>query len=101
MLENHSRSKSAALRKVIADVVASDPATYTEAFLAKPNDAYRKWILNKDSWGGAIELAILSKHYKTEIAAFDIVSTRMDVYGQSEGYTQRVMVIYDGIHYGE
>lgn len=34
-----------------------------------------------------------------EIAAFDIQTQRMDVYGTGEGHTERLMVIYDGLHY--
>ena len=31
---------------------------------------------------GAIELSILSEHYGREIAAYDIQTTRCDIYGQ-------------------
>ncbi len=47
-------------------------------------------------WGGAIELSILSRHLGREIAAFDIQTQRVDIYGQDAGYGERVMVIYDG-----
>lgn len=47
-------------------------------------------------WGGAIELSILSRHLGNEIAAFDIQTQRVDIYGQDAGYGERVMVIYDG-----
>lgn len=47
-------------------------------------------------WGGAIELAILAGHLGREIAAFDIQTTRVDIYGQGAGYAERLMVIYDG-----
>ena len=36
-------------------------------------------------WGGAIELFILSKHYRKEIAAYDIQTKRCDIYGQDQG----------------
>ena len=48
-------------RRVIADTVAGNPEQYTEGFLGKPNGAYCKWIQDKEKWGGAIELAILSR----------------------------------------
>jgi ubiquitin thioesterase OTU1 len=59
----------------------TDPVTFSDVFLERPNEDYAKWILLPKSWGGAIELAILSEHYSTEIAAFDVSTTRMDCYG--------------------
>jgi len=84
---------------LIAEVVSGNKATYDEVFLGKKNEEYCKWILNPDSWGGAIELSILTNHYQTEIAVVDSQTLRMDIYGQSLGYKQRVFLIYDGIHY--
>lgn len=49
--------------------------------------------------GGAIELSILSAHYKRGIDAYDIQTKRCDRYGEQEGYEDRVMLIYDGLHY--
>jgi ubiquitin thioesterase OTU1 len=85
--------------KVIAAAVASDPAKYSEVFLGKPNEAYCAWILDSEKWGGAIELSILSEYYGREIAAYDIQTTRCDLYGQEKNYTERTMLIYDGLHY--
>jgi len=48
-------------RKVTAETVAGDQEQYTEGFLGKPNADYCKWIQDKQRWGGAIELAILSR----------------------------------------
>ena len=39
------------------------------------------------------------RHFAREIAAYDIQTKRCDVYGQGEGYPERVMLIYDGLHY--
>ena len=47
-------------RRVIAEAVAADPDTYTEGFLEKTNEEYCAWILNKQHWGGGIELSILA-----------------------------------------
>ncbi|XP_020228070.1 ubiquitin thioesterase OTU1 [Cajanus cajan] len=50
---------------------------------------------------GAIELSILADYYGREIAAYDIQTTRCDLYGQVShfNYSERVMLIYDGLHY--
>ncbi|PWA86876.1 ubiquitin thioesterase OTU1 [Artemisia annua] len=96
---DHDKNKAAELRQVIAATVASDPTKYSEAFLGKPNEEYCAWILNPEKWGGAIELSILADYYGREIAAYDIQTTRCDLYGQEKKYGERVMLIYDGLHY--
>ncbi|KAL8098634.1 OVARIAN TUMOR DOMAIN-containing deubiquitinating enzyme 2 [Apium graveolens] len=95
----HDKHKALELRQVIAATVASDPKKYSEAFLGKPNEEYCAWILNSEKWGGAIELSILAEYYGREIAAYDIQTTRCDLYGQGKNYQERVMLIYDGLHY--
>ncbi|XP_060562412.1 ubiquitin thioesterase OTU1-like [Ruditapes philippinarum] len=87
------------MRELIAGIVMSDPDTYNEAFLGKGNANYCKWIMNKESWGGAIEISILSKYYDVEIDVVDTQSGRIDRFGEDMNYKQRVLVIYDGIHY--
>ena len=87
------------LRCIIADAVAEDPVTYSEAFLGRPNEEYCIWIKDESSWGGAIELSILSRYFGVEIDVIDTQSGRVDRFGQSENYNTRVLLIYDGIHY--
>ncbi len=48
------------------------------------------------AWGGAIEIAILSEHFRCEVASFDIQSNRVDLYGEGNRYGRRVYLIYDG-----
>ncbi|XP_054819543.1 OVARIAN TUMOR DOMAIN-containing deubiquitinating enzyme 2 [Prosopis cineraria] len=96
---DHDKTKAPELRQVIAATVASDPEKYSDAFLGKPNAEYCAWILDSEKWGGAIELAILADYYGREIGAYDIQTTRCDVYGQDQKYSERVMLIYDGLHY--
>ncbi|XP_076448678.1 ubiquitin thioesterase OTU1-like [Babylonia areolata] len=87
------------LRQVIAGVVSSDPETYSEGFLGRPNPDYVRWILNKDSWGGGIELAILANYFETEIAVVDSQSARIDRFGEDRSFSHRVFLLYDGVHY--
>ncbi|KAK6946905.1 OTU domain [Dillenia turbinata] len=93
------KHKASELREVIAATVASDPTKYSKAFLGKSNEEYCAWILNPERWGGAIELSILAEYYEREIAAYDIQTMRCDLYGQANNYGERVMLIYDGLHY--
>jgi ubiquitin thioesterase OTU1 len=46
---------------VVASAILSNPIQYNEAILGRPIDEYIEWILKPNSWGGAIELAILSE----------------------------------------
>ncbi|XP_010461921.1 PREDICTED: ubiquitin thioesterase OTU1 [Camelina sativa] len=93
------QKKAPELRQVIAAAVASNKEKYNEAFLGKQNEEYCAWILNPEKWGGAIELSILADYYGREIAAYDIQTSRCDLYGQTRNYNERVMLIYDGLHY--
>ncbi|KYR00650.1 C2H2-type zinc finger-containing protein [Tieghemostelium lacteum] len=99
VLENKNRRNGLQLRNIIADAVKRDPFQYNEGVLGQTNEAYCRWILNSKNWGGAIELSILSNHYKVEIAAFDIITKIMYCYGEDQKYQKRVFLIYDGIHY--
>ncbi|KAF9672992.1 hypothetical protein SADUNF_Sadunf11G0102000 [Salix dunnii] len=96
---DNDKNKAFELRQVIAGTVASDPEKYNEVFLGKPNDEYCNWICDSEKWGGAIELSILADYYGREIAAYDIQTMRCDLYGQDRRYSERVMLIYDGLHY--
>ncbi|KAI1892685.1 hypothetical protein AGOR_G00136100 [Albula goreensis] len=87
------------MRGLIAQIVASDPASYSEAVLGKTNEDYCAWIRRSDTWGGAIEVSILSKFYQCEICVVDTQTVRVDRFGEDAGYRKRVLLIYDGIHY--
>ncbi|GJQ09232.1 hypothetical protein GpartN1_g1023.t1 [Galdieria partita] len=87
------------LRHIISETVRLNPDLYSEAFLGKSNQEYSRWILLPETWGGAIELSILSKYFRTEISVFDIQTLRMDRYGEADNYEERVFLLYDGIHY--
>ena len=87
------------MRELIASIVQSDKDTYNSAILGKSNKDYCKWIMSSDSWGGAIEIAILSKYYGIEIDVVDTQSGRIDRFGEDQNYSHRILIIYDGIHY--
>lgn len=87
------------MRKIIADTVASDKQHFDDAFLGKSNADYCNWILDDNNWGGAIELSILCKFYKTEIVAIDVKNTILNRFGEDSQYSQRMLLLYDGLHY--
>ncbi len=43
------------------DAVQGDPLTYNAGFLGREPEEYCKWITLPSSWGGGIELSILSR----------------------------------------
>lgn len=87
------------MRELIAGVVMSDPETYNEAFLEKSNADYCAWIMSEETWGGAIEVAILSKYCGIEIDVVETQAERINRFGEDQNYSQRILLIYDGIHY--
>uniref|UniRef100_A0A1B6CSE9 Ubiquitin thioesterase OTU n=1 Tax=Clastoptera arizonana TaxID=38151 RepID=A0A1B6CSE9_9HEMI len=87
------------MRQIIAEAVSNDTETYSEAILGKPNKDYCDWILKTESWGGAIELSILSTFYGMEIAVVDTINAIINRFGEDKSYFHRVFLIFDGIHY--
>lgn len=96
---HHSTNRAPFLRQVVSREVSSDPQEYSAAFLGMENAAYCAWITNPAHWGGGIELAILASHYRREIAAWNLATGACHVFGEERGFTKRVMVIYNGVHY--
>lgn len=95
-------------RQVIAGIVLSQPSYYTKELLEKSPDEYASWIMDKSSWGGEIELSILSTYLDIEIAVCDIMSTTLLLYKSIESSGKnadtcrnpsRIYVLYDGVHY--
>lgn len=85
------------LRSIVAQVIQENPVLYSEAVLEKKPDDYCRWIMNENSWGGGIELSILSKHFDIEICSIDVQTLRVDRF--NEGPPTRCLLVYSGIHY--
>ncbi|KFY58003.1 hypothetical protein V496_06269, partial [Pseudogymnoascus sp. VKM F-4515 (FW-2607)] len=86
------------LRSLVASQIQEDPDVYTKVVLdnREPDD-YCRWIQTEEAWGGAIELAILSKHFNVEVCSIDVQSLRIDRF--NEGAPIRCILVYSGIHY--
>ncbi|KAG4076631.1 hypothetical protein HA402_001918 [Bradysia odoriphaga] len=87
------------MREIIAQHVANDKESYNEAILGKPNDEYCAWIQKPETWGGAIEVSILSSHYGIEIDVVDVTSGVISRFGEDKDFGSRVFLLFDGIHY--
>jgi ubiquitin thioesterase OTU1 len=66
-----------------------------------PPSQYIQTILKPTTWGGAVELGILAKHYGVEIASIDVETGRIDHFSPPESTStgMRCVLIYSGIHY--
>ncbi|KAL2024746.1 hypothetical protein VTK56DRAFT_5567 [Thermocarpiscus australiensis] len=92
-LENPSR----VLRDQVAKYILEHPNEYSKAILGEDPQRYTQRMRQMDTWGGAIELSILSDIYDLEISSIDVKSLRVDRFG--EGKSSRVIILYSGIHY--
>ncbi|OBZ91386.1 Ubiquitin thioesterase OTU1 [Choanephora cucurbitarum] len=86
------------LRQIVAQAISSDEINYSDAMLGMERSKYIEWIQKPNSWGGAIELAILSAYFDLEINSIDVQSGRMDRFGEGKS-KERAFVVYSGIHY--
>lgn len=87
------------MREIIAQHVLNDKELYNEAILGKPNEDYCTWIKKPETWGGAIEVSILSNFYGLEIAVVDITNGIINRFGEDKNFGMRVFLLFDGIHY--
>ncbi|KAG6586508.1 ubiquitin thioesterase otu1-like protein [Phytophthora cinnamomi] len=94
-----SEGNGPAMRQLIRDTILADQEKYSEVFLGRPVNEYCAWIMDDKSWGGEIELSILSTYFKVEMVVFDVTSMSRLCYGEDQGFTQRMFLLYDGIHY--
>ncbi|WPG97320.1 OTU-domain-containing protein [Acrodontium crateriforme] len=85
------------LRSVVAQTIQANPELYTRGLLEKEPSEYCRWIQRVDSWGGGIELSILSQHFDIEICSINVQDTRIDRF--NEGKSTRCILVYSGIHY--
>lgn len=86
------------LRNIVVNYIRSDPQTYNEAILGRSVEEYCNWILKKDSWGGAIELGILSDYFNIKILCLDIETNNFIIFEQEKS-SQFIILVYSGIHY--
>lgn len=98
-LENRAMENANDMRELIAGIVLSDPETWNQAILGMENEKYVEKIMQPNTWGGSIELSILAANYGCEIAAWDVSANRVNIFGQGCGYSKRIYVLYDGVHY--
>ena len=67
--------------------------------LEKPNPEYCAWLRKPSSWGGAIELTVLSQLHSVEIVALNVQTAQPLRFGEGQGFNQCCFVVFDGLHY--
>ncbi|SPO37617.1 related to OTU1  len=87
------------LRGIVADAISAKPQDYPDVVLGQSRESYISKIQSPQAWGGAIELSILSDHFKVEIDSIDVASGVVHRFGEDRGYESRGLVVYSGIHY--
>jgi len=101
---NLDREKARCYRTIVSNKILTGstgiPDFQPELMLGRPVDEYCAWIQSDDSWGGSIELAILSNHFRVCINAVDVKTLRIDRYPADGQYIEKsIFMLYDGIHY--
>ncbi|CAO1634623.1 unnamed protein product [Parajaminaea phylloscopi] len=90
---------SAELRQIVATAIRNNPIEYDEATLGMAPEQYIKKILRPNTWGGALELAILAAHFQTELISLDVSSGVVYRFGEGSGYPSCGYLVHSGIHY--
>jgi ubiquitin thioesterase OTU1 len=67
-LENSSQ----VLRQQVAEYILNHPQEYNSVILGEDPVRYTTRMKQMDTWGGAIELSILSDIYSIEISSIDV-----------------------------
>jgi ubiquitin thioesterase OTU1 len=99
VLRNKSRTDGPALRRECADTVLANKDVFNSTLLGRSPADYVQWLREPTSWGGMIELVVLSFLFQTEIVALDIQSARMERVGSDRNYVTRCFVVFTGNHY--
>lgn len=85
------------LRQLIATTIQSNPDDYSDAVLGMQRDMYCSKMNRADTWGGEIEMKILSDHFGVQIASIDCKTGHVYRYG--EQFHECIYIVYSGIHY--
>ncbi|KAE8231647.1 hypothetical protein CF326_g3336 [Tilletia indica] len=86
------------LRQKVAQAITQHDE-YSDVILGYPRDEYIHRILSPQTWGGAIELSILSKVFSVQINAIDVRTGVVHRFGEGDGFAHCCYLVYSGIHY--
>ena len=93
---NQNADSPEIIRGIISSEIKFNQEEYNSAVLDKDPEEYCKWIMKKETWGGGIELSILSKFFQIQIGVADIQHITIEYFGN---YNKCIYLLYDNIHY--
>ncbi|AJV22505.1 Otu1p [Saccharomyces cerevisiae YJM1342] len=86
------------LREMVSKEVLNNPVKFNDAILDKPNKDYAQWILKMESWGGAIEIGIISDALAVAIYVVDIDAVKIEKFNEDK-FDNYILILFNGIHY--
>jgi len=95
--KNFNESSSLIYRNMIVEYLCNNE--FEESLLDLPKNDYINEISNPNKWGGGIEIKIFTEILKIEIAIVDVQTNRIDLFGQDKNYSNRIFILYNGVHY--
>ena len=98
VFDNKSRVLGLSYRNIIADGIQENPL-WLQPYLSEPLPQYVNSLRRKNTWGGGIELEFMARTKKVVIHALDTQSSVHLKFGEGQGYTTAVFLLYTGNHY--
>ena len=95
---NQNRNDPSYLREYIGKIIIDNPLKWTSEILGSTPSNYKTMINKKSSWGGEIEIIILSQYFDIEILVISINPYNINRFG-AEGHRKRIYLLYTGSHY--
>lgn len=95
LLQDREVGEASILRTLVAASIESDPSQWSELVLGKLPHEYCAWIQQPSSWGGAVELRILSSMFEVEIIALCVQTAKLLRFGEGSGYRKCIYLIFD------
>ena len=93
---NQNDNSPEIIRSIITSEIMANPNDYNAAVLEKEPEEYCKWISKSETWGGGIELSILSKFFQIQIGVADIQFLTIEYFGN---FDKCIYLLYNNIHY--
>jgi ubiquitin thioesterase OTU1 len=97
-LADQRMDRASHYRGLAADLIITRPEKFSSAVLGKEPADYCEYINRVNTWGGALEMAVLSEALQIEIVAVD-VRTGNPYRFSDGGASHSIFVLYDGVHY--
>lgn len=97
--ENFNENSKMIFRLMIVDYINDNDNDISNDILGMDKKDYIEKISQPHTWGGAIELALFSEMFNIMIASMDVMTGRVDMFGEEKDYDRRIYIMYNGVHY--